>query len=110
MGEEEEEVEDPVPELTRAHFEDVGGDSLLDGELDRTLCHEAEIGTGEAVGLAGNEGEDITMGEEEEEVEDPVPELTRAHFEEAMKSARRSWTSPADGKRKKLPPPVFFKL
>ncbi|KAJ6184003.1 hypothetical protein N7519_005304 [Penicillium mononematosum] len=35
-------------------------------------------------------GEDITMGEEEEEVEDPVPELTRAHFEEAMKSARRS--------------------
>lgn len=35
---------------------DVGGDSLLDGELDRTLCHEAEIGTGEAVGLAGNEG------------------------------------------------------
>lgn len=36
-------------------------------------------------------GEDIKMGdEEEEEFEDPVPELTRAHFEEAMKSARRS--------------------
>lgn len=36
-------------------------------------------------------GEDVTMGDEEDEdVEDPVPELTRAHFEEAMKSARRS--------------------
>ncbi len=31
-------------------------------------------------------GEDVEM----EEDEDPVPELTRAHFEEAMKSARRS--------------------
>lgn len=31
-------------------------------------------------------GEDVNMEEEE----DPVPELTRAHFEEAMKSARRS--------------------
>jgi transitional endoplasmic reticulum ATPase len=27
---------------------------------------------------------------EEDEMEDPVPELTRAHFEEAMQSARRS--------------------
>ncbi|CEL08777.1 Putative Cell division control protein 48 [Aspergillus calidoustus] len=36
-------------------------------------------------------GEDVKMeDEEEEDVEDPVPELTRAHFEEAMKSARRS--------------------
>lgn len=35
-------------------------------------------------------GEDVKMEDEEEEVEDPVPELTRAHFEEAMKSARRS--------------------
>lgn len=36
-------------------------------------------------------GEDVTMGDEEDlDVEDPVPELTRAHFEEAMKSARRS--------------------
>jgi ATPases of the AAA+ class len=35
-------------------------------------------------------GEDVTMAEEDEDVEDPVPELTRAHFEEAMKSARRS--------------------
>lgn len=34
-------------------------------------------------------GEDVKM-EEEEEAEDPVPELTRAHFEEAMQSARRS--------------------
>jgi transitional endoplasmic reticulum ATPase len=34
-------------------------------------------------------GEDVKM-EDEEEAEDPVPQLTRAHFEEAMKSARRS--------------------
>jgi len=34
-------------------------------------------------------GEDVTM---EEELEDPVPELTKAHFEEAMKMARRSVT------------------
>lgn len=33
-------------------------------------------------------GEDVNMEDLEEE--DPVPELTRAHFEEAMKSARRS--------------------
>lgn len=33
-------------------------------------------------------GEDVEM--EEAEGEDPVPELTRAHFEEAMASARRS--------------------
>jgi len=33
-------------------------------------------------------GEDVKM--DEEEWEDPVPELTRAHFEEAMQSARRS--------------------
>jgi transitional endoplasmic reticulum ATPase len=36
-------------------------------------------------------GEDVNM-EEEEDVEDPVPELTKAHFEEAMQSARRSVT------------------
>lgn len=35
-------------------------------------------------------GEDVKMEDEEEEGEDPVPELTRAHFEEAMKTARRS--------------------
>lgn len=35
-------------------------------------------------------GEDVKMDIEEEDVEDPVPELTRAHFEEAMQSARRS--------------------
>jgi transitional endoplasmic reticulum ATPase len=34
-------------------------------------------------------GEDVDM---EEEGEDPVPELTKAHFEEAMQSARRSVT------------------
>lgn len=32
-------------------------------------------------------GEDVTM---DEDLEDPVPELTRAHFEEAMQMARRS--------------------
>lgn len=36
-------------------------------------------------------GEDVKMEDEEDlEAEDPVPELTRAHFEEAMKTARRS--------------------
>lgn len=34
-------------------------------------------------------GEDVQM-EDEEEGEDPVPELTRAHFEAAMQTARRS--------------------
>ena len=34
-------------------------------------------------------GEDVKMEEEVDE-EDPVPELTKAHFEEAMQSARRS--------------------
>lgn len=34
-------------------------------------------------------GEDIKM-EEDIDAEDPVPELTKAHFEEAMQSARRS--------------------
>lgn len=33
-------------------------------------------------------GEDVKMEEDEEE--DPVPELTKAHFEEAMQLARRS--------------------
>jgi transitional endoplasmic reticulum ATPase len=35
-------------------------------------------------------GEDVDM--EEEDAEDPVPQLTKAHFEEAMASARRSVT------------------
>lgn len=35
-------------------------------------------------------GEDVNNMDIEEEEEDPVPELTRAHFEEAMASARRS--------------------
>lgn len=34
-------------------------------------------------------GEDVKM-EEEVDADDPVPELTKAHFEEAMQSARRS--------------------
>lgn len=33
-------------------------------------------------------GEDTTM--DEDEAEDPVPELTKRHFEEAMRTARRS--------------------
>lgn len=36
-------------------------------------------------------GEDA-MDEDEDEGEDPVPELTKRHFEEAMRSARRSVT------------------
>jgi transitional endoplasmic reticulum ATPase len=35
-------------------------------------------------------GEDVEM--EDEDAEDPVPQLTKAHFEEAMQSARRSVT------------------
>lgn len=35
-------------------------------------------------------GEDVNM--EEDDLEDPVPQLTKAHFEEAMQSARRSVT------------------
>ena len=35
-------------------------------------------------------GEDDVKMEEDQDEEDPVPELTRAHFEEAMQSARRS--------------------
>lgn len=37
-------------------------------------------------------GQDIKMEEEDIDEEDPVPELTKAHFEEAMQSARRSVT------------------
>ncbi|KAF7716136.1 Cell division control protein 48 [Penicillium ucsense] len=46
-------------------------------DIERTRAREAA-------------GEDVTMGEGEVEEEDPVPELTRAHFEEAMRTARRS--------------------
>jgi transitional endoplasmic reticulum ATPase len=49
----------------------------------------------EAAGTTG-EGEDAAMDEEEEE--DPVPTITRAHFEEAMMYARRS-VSDADIRR-----------
>lgn len=46
-------------------------------DIERTRAREAA-------------GEDAM--EEDVEAEDPVPELTRAHFEEAMQSARRSVT------------------
>lgn len=50
----------------------------ITADIERTKAREAA-------------GEDVTMRDEEElHEEDPVPELTRAHFEEAMKSARRS--------------------
>lgn len=50
----------------------------ITADIERTKAREAA-------------GEDVTMGDEEElNEEDPVPELTRAHFEDAMKSARRS--------------------
>lgn len=41
---------------------------------------------------AAGEGDDDTKMDEDVEDEDPVPELTRRHFEEAMASARRSVT------------------
>ena len=46
-------------------------------DIDRTKEREAA-------------GEDVKMEEEDIDAEDPVPELTKAHFEEAMQSARRS--------------------
>lgn len=51
-------------------------------DIQRTKAREA---------VKTEEGEDTAM-EEDEEAEDPVPELTRAHFEEAMATARRSVT------------------
>ncbi|OBZ73727.1 Cell division control protein 48 [Grifola frondosa] len=50
-----------------------------------------------AQGEGGAAGEDAKMEEDEEE-EDPVPVITREHFEEAMKYARRS-VSDADIRR-----------
>ena len=49
-------------------------------DIDRTKEREA---------AATADGEDVKMEEDVEE-DDPVPELTKAHFEEAMQSARRS--------------------
>lgn len=46
-------------------------------DIERTKRREAE-------------GGDENMDDDETMVEDPVPELTKAHFEEAMQSARRS--------------------
>ena len=52
-------------------------------DIERTKAREA-AGEGEGEG-------DIKMEEDAaDEEDDPVPELTRAHFEEAMQSARRS--------------------
>ena len=39
---------------------------------------------------AEHEGNEDAMDEDEGEIEDPVPQLTKRHFEEAMRSARRS--------------------
>ena len=52
-------------------------------DIERTKAREAE--------KAAAGGEDTAMAEDAD-AEDPVPELTRAHFEEAMASARRSVT------------------
>ena len=48
----------------------------ITSDIERTKAREAA-------------GEDMDM---DEDAEDPVPELTRAHFEEAMQMARRSVT------------------
>lgn len=48
----------------------------INADIERTKAREAA-------------GEDIDM---EDDAEDPVPELTRRHFEEAMQMARRSVT------------------
>lgn len=53
-------------------------------DIERTKAREAEKAAAIEAG-----GEDTAM-EEDVELDDPVPELTRAHFEEAMQSARRS--------------------
>lgn len=42
--------------------------------------------------IKAREGAGADAMEEDADVEDPVPELTKAHFEEAMSSARRSVT------------------
>ena len=55
-------------------------------DIERTKAREAAKKDDAAA-----EGEDTTM-DEDAEGEDPVPMLTRAHFEEAMGSARRSVT------------------
>lgn len=46
-------------------------------DIERTKKREAE-------------GGDVDMPDDENMADDPVPELTRAHFEEAMQAARRS--------------------
>jgi hypothetical protein len=67
-----------------------GNEGNVDVARDRSL---AELGLEDTLDRQKEReaaGEDITMGEEEEEVEDPVPELTRAHFEESRDRHRRS--------------------
>lgn len=49
----------------------------ITADIERTKAREAA-------------GEDVTMDDGDVDEEDPVPELTKAHFEEAMQSARRS--------------------
>jgi len=51
-------------------------------DIERTRAREATK-------KENGEGEDTAM-EEDVEAEDPVPELTKRHFEEAMASARKS--------------------
>ena len=46
-------------------------------DMERTKKREAE-------------GVDVDMADDEEGADDPVPELTKRHFEEAMQAARRS--------------------
>ena len=50
-------------------------------------CIEADIRVEKQRKLAEERGEDVM--DEADEI-DPVPEITRVHFEEAMKYARRS--------------------
>ncbi len=53
-------------------------------DIEKRKAREAQAGEG---------GEDVKMDVDDEDGEgddDPVPELTRAHFEEAMQAARRS--------------------
>ena len=59
---------------------------------------DADIKREQAAAAAG---EDTTAAEEDVDMEDPVPEITRSHFEEAMAHARRS-VSDADLRRYEL--------
>lgn len=85
------ELEDALNEMARATHGFSGADlgfvtqracklaikQAIEADIKRTKEREAA-------------GEDVNM--DEADAEDPVPELTKAHFEEAMQSARRSVT------------------